>query len=60
MTAAERQAYLRMTPHDALEYDVNDLGNIYLEAGRFEEMAPHIVEFSERRFAERPDLFGTP
>ena len=25
MTAAERQAYLRMTPHDALEYDVNDL-----------------------------------
>lgn len=60
MTAAERQAYLRMTPHQALEYDVNDLGNIYLEAGRFEEMAPHIIEFSERCFAERPDLFGTP
>lgn len=60
MTAAEKQAYLKMTPHDALEYDVNDLGTIYLKAGRFEEMAPRIIEFSQRRFAERQDLFGTP
>ena len=58
MTDAEREAYYKMTPTEALNHDIEDLRKIYKEDGLYNEKVEEALQDIIKQNKEKyPDVF---